>query len=121
MAQGENVVDFGAGAGLGAPSVRALDFGDEKAKGTPGRVDGGQEQAVVVEKITGKLEHLLKLYRKAEEAKEDLSDAIKAVAEAGGVHASVLKRFIAARGGENFTKARAKSAQLELLFEEIGE
>lgn len=89
--------------------------------GTPGRVDGGQEQAVKVTAILDKLEHLLKLYRKCENAKQDLSDGIKSVAESGGIHASVLKRFVAARGGDGFVKARAKSEQLQLLFDEIGE
>jgi hypothetical protein len=104
-------------------NVRPLDFGSDPAeqKGTPGRVDGGQEQAIQIGKISDKLDHLLKLHRKCEEAKENLSDAIKAVAESGGIHASVLKRFVAARGGDGFTKAKIKSEQLQLLFDEIGE
>lgn len=94
--------------------------GDD-SEDVPGRRDGGQEQAVKLDPIRDKLEHLAKLYRKCENAKEDLSEAIKSVAESGGIHASVLKRFIAARCGEGYVKSRAKSQQLELLFEEIGE
>ena len=101
-------------------NVHELDLG-KGGRTAPGRVDGGQEQAVKVTTIKDKLEQLLKLYRKAENAKEDLSDAIKQVAEAGGIHASVLKRFVAARGGDGFVKAKAKSEQLQLLFDEIGE
>lgn len=105
-------------------NVRPLDFGgdpaDEKTD-TPGRIDGGHEQAIQIGKISDKLDHLLKLHRKCEEAKENLSDAIKSVAESGGIHASVLKRFVAARGGDGFTKAKVKSEQLQLLFDEIGE
>ena len=70
--------------------------------------------------MSDKLDHLLKLHGAKEEAKEDFSKAVKSVAEEAGVHASVLKRFIVARWGDDFEKARARSAQLEMLFEEIG-
>lgn len=100
-------------------TVQELNLGDTRT--APGREDGGQEQAVRVTVIADKMEHLLKLYRKCEDAKGNLSDAIKSVAESGGIHASVLKRFIAARGGDGFLKSKVKSEQLQLLFDEIGE
>lgn len=118
------VVDFGAAAAARQQTADPLDFGDprdEEPASAPGRVDGGQERAINLGKVSDKLEHLLKLHRKSEEAKENLSDAIKAVAEAAGIHASVLKRLVAARGGDGFVKAKAKSEHLQLLFDEIGE
>ena len=88
---------------------------------TPGRKEGGQEQVVKPEAVKDRIEHLVKLYREADDAKTELSEAVKKVAEKAGIKASVLKSFVAARAGEDFEKARAKSAQLELLFEEVGE
>ena len=89
--------------------------------GARGRKDGGQEQVIRVQAVKDKIEHLVKLHAAHEEAAENLSDAIKAVAEKGGIEASVLKRFVAARAGEKFDRARKRSEQLELLFDQIGE
>ena len=94
--------------------------GAGKKRGRRGRKDGGQDQVERPQVVSDKLDHLLKLHGAKEEAKEDFSKAVKAVAEEAGVHASVLKRFVVAGWGDDFDKARARSAQLEMLFEEIG-
>lgn len=101
-------------------SLSVVDGAGPAKRGRRGRKDGGQDQVIKVSAINDKLDHLLKLHGSKEEAKEDFSKAVKAVAEGAGVHASVLKRFVVARWGEEFDKARSRSAQLEMLFEEIG-
>jgi hypothetical protein len=89
--------------------------------GARGRRDGGQEQVIKVKVVKERIEELVDLHKAAETAKEDLSSAIKATAQEAGLEASVVKRFVAARSGENFTKSRRKSEQLELLFDQVGE
>ena len=59
--------------------------------------------------------------RKAEEAAEDFASAVKATAEASGLLASVVRRFVTARAGENFEEKARECEQLSLLFDEIGE
>lgn len=113
----------GAGAPPPPPADAPPSDPDSKARdqGPAGREDGGQPQVMRVQVVADKIQHLLKLQGKAERAKEDLGDAIKSVAESAGIHASVLKRFVAARYSDNYEKARAKAGQLDLLFEEVGE
>ena len=50
-----------------------------------------------------------------------LAEGVKANAERAGIQASVLRKFIAARAGENFGDKKRDALQLSLLFEEIGE
>lgn len=110
----------GAGAPPPPPPADAPPS-DPDGRAPAGREDGGQPQVMRVQVVAEKIQHLLKLQGKAERAKEDLGDAIKSVAEEAGIHASVLKRFVAARWGDGYEKAKAKAGQLDLLFEEVGE
>ena len=87
----------------------------------PGRVDGGQEQVIRAAVVKKNIGHLVKLYKDAADAKEAVSEAVKKTAEQAGIKASVLRSFVTARAGEDYEKARKKSAQLELLFDEVGE
>src|SRR6266478_813265 len=48
-------------------------------------------------------------------------ESMKAWAEKAGLQSSVLRKFIAARAGENFPDKKRDAMQLSLLFEEIGE
>ena len=85
-----------------------------------GRSDGGQEQVVRVPKAD-KISHLIKLHKAFEEAKVEFSDGCKAVAEKAGMDASVVRRYVIARAGEKYAAARAKSQQLQMLFDQLGE
>ena len=86
-----------------------------------GRKEGGQEQVVKAAVVKDKIDHLVSLHTASEEAATNLSDAIKDIAGKAGIHASVLKRFVAARAGENYSKALERNEQLAFLFESVGE
>jgi len=49
------------------------------------------------------------------------NEAIKAVAEKAGILATTVRKFIAARAGEDFADKHEKVKQLALVFDEIGE
>ena len=87
-------------------------------KDRPGRTEGGQEATVNMEPINTRMKHLIGLYRKAEEAAKDLSEAIKATAEESGTLAVNVRRLVAAKAGEDFDDTKRKVVQLSLIFEE---
>lgn len=89
--------------------------------GARGRVDDGQEGVIKLEALTTKVDHLVKLHTAAADAKRDYNDAVKVVAEASGLLAATVSRYIKARAGDNFDDAKKKAMQLSLVFEEIGE
>lgn len=91
---------------------------DNAAKG---RKDGGQEAVMKAKPVKDKIDHLVKLHNTAKEAGTDLSDAIKKVAEAGGVNAKCLRSFVAARAGEDFEAKHREVEQMQFLFDKIGE
>lgn len=73
-------------------------------------------------KIVGKkIDELVQLTVRAKNASERLKDAIKAVAEESGYKASALRKFVAARAGEDFAKKMRECEQQMELFEEVGE
>lgn len=91
-------------------------------RGTRGRKDNdGQEATIKTKVIKDKMDELLTLQTKAENASARFSDAIKAVAESSGINAGALRKFVTARAGEKFEERKRDCEQLSLLFEEIGE
>jgi hypothetical protein len=86
-----------------------------------GRVDhDGQEASIKLDAIREGVDNLVSLYRAAEEAGTDLSEAIKAVAEKSGLLATVVRKFIAAKAGEQYEERKRQCEQLSLVFEEVG-
>lgn len=90
-------------------------------EGVEGRSDGGQEKVIKLESLTIRVDHLVTLKRKVEDATVEFSDAIKKVAEDAGLEAKVVRAFIAARAGERFQERKRDANQLSLCFNEVGE
>jgi hypothetical protein len=67
------------------------------------------------------IETMIADLKHAQEAATILGESIKMWAEKAGIQSSVLRKFIAARAGENFPDKKRDALQLSLLFEEIGE
>jgi len=99
----------------------AVDAVIEKAKGTRGRKDAGQEAVIKMKPVEDRIADLVQLHMRAVEAKDKLNDAIKAVAEQSGLLAASVSKFVAARAGDKFEEAKTKATQLALIFDEIGE
>jgi hypothetical protein len=67
------------------------------------------------------IETMIADLKHAQDAATVLGESIKMWAEKAGIQSSVLRKFIAARAGENFPDKKRDALQLSLLFEEIGE
>jgi hypothetical protein len=80
-----------------------------------------QEQVERPQIVDERIDELVRLKTKADEASEDFSNAIKKTAEDSGLLASVVRRFVVARAGENFQEKKRECTQLALLFDEVGE
>ena len=88
-----------------------------KARGRQDR--SGQEKVIEVAKLIEKLPHLQGLYNTAKEANKDFSDAVKAVAEKSGLLASVVRKIVVAKAGENYDDKKKEAEQLEMVFGEL--
>lgn len=87
-----------------------------------GRKDNqGQDAVLQISELADKLQRLQKLKIQADEAKEDFSSAVKAVALKAGLLASVVRKVVAARTGDRVSDEKRKADQLSLVFEELGE
>ena len=93
-----------------------------KAKGARGRKDAeGQEAVPQTKPVKDRINDLIALKVKADEAADKFNDAIKAVAEKAGLLASVVRKFVNARAGEKYEEESRKVEQLSLIFEVIGD
>jgi hypothetical protein len=94
----------------------------EKARGgAKGRKDrAGQEAVIKLAPVRERVDELVVLYQTYKQSGEDLNEGIKALAEASGLMAAVIRKFIVARAGENFTEKKREADQLSLVFEEVG-
>lgn len=81
----------------------------------------GQEVPINFEPVQNRIDELVRLKSKADDASEALSDAIKKTAEDSGLLATVLRRFVNARAGERFVEKKREVSQLSLVFDEVGE
>lgn len=96
--------------------------GETGKRGAKGRKGPDHQEATIKTKvIKDRLDELLTLQTKAENASNRFSDAIKATAEASGINAGALRKFVNARAGEKFDERKRDCEQLSLLFEEVGE
>lgn len=82
--------------------------------------DGGEE-TIKIKPIKDSAKEVMRLMRRADDAKTELSDAIKALAERSGTNASNLKRLFKASFKGNFTDVRRDVDQQSVLFEQVGE
>jgi hypothetical protein len=91
----------------------------------PGRKSSArdkQESVVRADQLTpAVIDSLVADFLYAADAANTLSEGIKAAAEKAGIQATVLRKFITARAGEKFEEKKRDCAQLNLLFEEVGQ
>lgn len=94
----------------------------EGSRGRSGRKDKeGGEETIKIKPIKDAAKDVLKLMRKADAARGQVSDAIKALAERSGTNASNLKRLFKASLKGNFADVRRDVDQQSVLFEQVGE
>lgn len=99
---------------------RVGDVIDRAQRTARGRQDrGGQEKVIDKTHLVEKIPHLVKLHTAAKEAGKDLSSAIKKVAEKSGLLASVVRKVVVAKAGENFDEKKKEAEQLALMFDEV--
>lgn len=90
-----------------------------KGKGARGRIEAGQESVIKLESLQTKMKKLVELHNHAEAVAQDFKDAVKAAAEASGLLAATVSKYVRAKAGENFEETKAKVTQLSLVFEEL--
>lgn len=73
-----------------------------------------------MKELEDRVANLETLHRLKTEAKDRYNDAVKATAEASGLLAGVVNKFVNARVGESFQDEKRKAEQLSLCFDEIG-
>ena len=84
------------------------------------RKEGGQEKVIDLDQLkSGQIQELLLLKLSAKTAAEDFGSAIRAKAEAAGVQASVLRKYVNALAAKKTPEQKRNAEQLVLLFEEI--
>lgn len=94
----------------------------ETRKGAKARVGADKQEAVQKPKIIkDRIDELVNLKERADDAAERYSDGIKRAAEDSGYLASVVKKFVTARAGEKFEEKKRECEQQLELFEEVGE
>lgn len=92
-----------------------------RRKAAPGRQDrSGQEKVVKLKEFEDRVPHLVSLYNAQKTAAKDFSDAVKAVAEKSGLYASVVRKGVVAKAGDNFEERQKEATQLELVFDRLG-
>lgn len=93
-----------------------------KPRKQTGRKDNsGQEQVIEHGVIAEREDELVRLFKAAEDAGTDFSDANKKAAEDSGYNAGALRKYIAAKAGDKFAAEKKRIVQLALLFDVDGE
>ena len=83
-----------------------------------GREDrSGQEAVITLGELHEKVGTLVDLYKMVQYTNADLNDGIKAVAEASGLLASVVRKFVVATAGGRFDEKKREVEQLALAFD----
>jgi hypothetical protein len=97
--------------------------GNGKAPHVRGRKAKDKQEAVIklTELSPAIVGTLVADLKHAQEAGKVFGDGIVANAKRAGIEASVLRRFITARAGEDFEEKKRDAQQLSLLFEELGQ
>lgn len=85
------------------------------------KTEDGQEQAINLTALKKGIGELVDLHIRKKSAADDLSSAIKAIAEKSGLLSAAIRKLVKARAGEKFEDKKREVEQLSLVFEEIGE
>jgi len=78
-----------------------------------------QDEVIRLEELRKKVGYLVKLHTAAKDAREEFAEAVRAVAEASGLQAKVVRRFVVAKSGTTFEKKKKEAEQLQLVFDEV--
>lgn len=105
-----------------------MQAGTEGSKGngkdkTKGKGRQGAEKQTMAKKpkvVADRVDELVRLQVASKEASEALADAIAKAAEDSGYLASVVKKFVTARAGENFEAKHRECEQQMELFDTVG-
>jgi len=85
-----------------------------------GRQGADKQEAVLKSTVLKeRMSQLVKLKTAADEASQNLNDAIKAAAEKSGFLASVVRKVVVAKAGEDFDGKKREVEQLEIAFEAV--
>lgn len=94
----------------------------KKGREVRGRKDREKQEVVIkIAALRDNVADMVVLHNKAQEAATVLNDKIKAVAEKAGLLASVVRKIVVARAGENWQERKRECEQLNLCFDEIGQ
>lgn len=89
----------------------------KRTKRTTGRKDNTGQEAIIDSSVIAEREdELVRLFKAAGDAAEDLSSAIKKAAEDSGYNSAAVRKFIAAKAGDSYDAERKKVVQLALIF-----
>lgn len=94
---------------------------NEKQRRVRGRRDQTTKQEAVIklDKVKDRVQELVHQYVAASDAAEQFASSIKATAEASGLLASVVRKFIVAKAGEKFEEKKNEAMQLSIVFEQV--
>jgi hypothetical protein len=94
----------------------------DRVRGRKAKTSDHQEAIIKLSELNPlAIETMIADLKHAQEASTIFGESIKMWAEKAGIQSSVLRKYIAARAGENFPDKKRDALQLSLLFEEIGE
>lgn len=100
-------------------STTELDLETETRRPRGRKDASGQEAVIKLEALSVKVDELVRLNKAADEAATDFAEAIKAAAEAAGLNASTVRKYIVARAGDKFEEKKRDVQQLALVFDEL--
>jgi len=104
------------------PEVDASRAGAPYKRQTRGRKDKESGPAVIkLETLSVRAQNLMDLRIKSQQANKAYQEAVTAVAEASGLNASTVQRYIRARCGSSFREERDRASQMAFVFENLGE
>ena len=78
-----------------------------------------QEQVIELDVLRERSDYLVQLFYAKRDAAKEFGDAVKATAEKAGLLSTVVRKFVAAKAGDDYDDAKRKADQLALVFEEI--
>ena len=92
----------------------------KSAAGVAGRKDAsGQESKIEISELKKRAKELESLYKKKQDASEAHTLGVKAVAEASGLMANVVGKYIKAASDAKFLAKKREYEQLALVFDEM--
>ena len=99
-----------------------LDTSTGAAKGTRGRKGpDGTEETIKVTTIKQGVADLMRLYKKAQAAKDDYNNSAKGLAERSNCNTGILKKLISSSAKDKYEDTRRLVEQQSVLFEAVGE